>query len=153
MARPDALRPGVLAVARSASAVIAADNATLTDVNIPVAQAIDCSQFDTIFVGAEITAGTNPTITVEALIRDEDAPDGSRWKRLQLGARPGVTLAALANETTGALGSNSDLVELRVFGANQVFLRITAVANAGSTTAWKILAMGGQPRNGARFFE
>jgi hypothetical protein len=85
-------------------------------------------------------------MTVEALFRDGEAPDGARWKRLLLGAPPGVTLAALANETTGSLTGGS-FVELRVFGAKQVFLRISAVANATSTTAWKILGMPGRTRD------
>jgi hypothetical protein len=147
MARPNVLKPGVLSVAREATALLAIDSATLTDTNIPPAQGLCCLQYDTILVATEIVAGTNPTMTVEALIRDAEAADGARWKRMLLGARPGVTLGAIANETTGALGNNSDLVELRVFGAELVFLRITAVANATSTTAWKILVMGGQPRN------
>jgi hypothetical protein len=141
-----ALRTGETVIARSATAVIAADNSTLTDANIPAAEAIDCTGLDTILVGVEITAGTNPTMTIEALLRDADAADGSRWGRYLLGAAPGVTLGALASETTGALASNTQWAELRVFGHPAVFLRITAVTNSGSTTAWKILARPGAVR-------
>ncbi len=140
------LRTGETTVARSATAVIAADSATLTDANIPAAQALDCSGFDTILVGVEITAGTSPTMTIEALFRDADAADGSRWGRLLLGAPPGVTATALANETTTALAPNANFVELRVFGHPSVFLRTTAVANATNTTAWKILVRPGRVR-------
>lgn len=144
------LRTGETTVVRSASAIIAADSATLTDANFPVAQALDCTGFDTILVGVEITAGTNPSMTLEALFRDADAADGSRWGRMLLGAAPGVTATALANETTAALASNVAWCELRVFGHPSVMLRITAVANAASTTAWKILARPGQVRGDIR---
>jgi hypothetical protein len=147
MARPvRQLSHGQWTEVRSATAAIAADSGTLTDANIPPAQALDCWGFDSIFVAVEITGGASPTMTVEALFRDADAADGSRWERLMLGARDGVTAAALANENTGALAPNANPVELRVFGARSVFLRITAVANAGSTTAWKIIAMPGKKR-------
>jgi hypothetical protein len=146
VARKTALVTGEVATLRSASAALAADSATLTDANFPVAGAIDCSGFDSILVGVEITAGTNPTETIVALFRDAEAADGARWKRLLLGAAPGVTATALANETTGALTGTS-FAELRVFGAKQVFLRIAAVANESSTTAWKILGMPGRTRD------
>lgn len=141
-----ALFTGETIVARSATAVIAADDATLTDANIPPAQALDCSGFDTILVGVEITAGTSPTITVEPLFRDADAADGSRWGRYLLGAAPGVTLGALGSETTGALPPNTQWVEIRVFGHPAVFLRRSAVTNATNTTAWKILVRPGRIR-------
>jgi hypothetical protein len=140
------LRTGETTVARSATAVIAADNSTLTDANIPPAQGLDCSGYDTIFVGVEITAGSSPTMTLEALFRDADAADGARWGRYLLGSAPGVTDGSLAAETTGALASNTQWAELRVYGHPLVFLRVTAVANSGSTTSWKILARPGQVR-------
>lgn len=145
MARPAALSNGQLTAARAIAGVIAADSGTLTDANIDPTKAIDCSGFETIFVGVEIAAGANPTATIEALTRDPDAADGSRWKRLLLGAPPGVTLSALANENTGALDGTA-LAELRVHGRSQVFLRVTAVTNAGGTTSMTILAMPGRPR-------
>lgn len=146
MARATKLSFGEVAVVRSATALLAADSATLSDANFPVADAIDCSKLDTIFVGPEITGGTNPTMTIEALFRDSDAPDGQRWKRLYLGAAPGVTATALANETTGAIQTGLGYAELRVYGCPQVYLRITAVGSPTSTTAWKILALPGQRR-------
>lgn len=145
MPRKLGLNSTEIAILRQATAVIAADNSTLTDANIPLAQAMDCSGYDTIFVGVEITGGASPSMTIEALFRDVDAPDGSRWKRLLLGAPPGVTPGAAANETTAALDGTS-FYELRVFGAKSVFLRVTAVANAAGTTAWKILGMPGRTR-------
>lgn len=126
--------------------MIAADNTSLTDANIPPSQATDCTGYDTIFVGVEITAGTSPTMTLEALYRDAEAADGSRWKRMLLGARPGVTLGALATEDTGALDGTS-FVELRTYGFKLVFIRIKAVANSTNTTAWKILGLPGRTRN------
>lgn len=132
-------------VAREIAGVIAADSATLTDALIPPGQGLNCSGFETIFVGVEITAGTNPTATIEPLFRDGEAADGSRWHRRLFGAPPGVTLAALAAETTGALTSNGPMVELRVMGCPLVFLRITAVANATSTSNIRILVAPGKP--------
>lgn len=137
-------------VLRTIAGVIAADNATLTDANIPPASGIDCSGFDTVLIGVEITGGSSPTMTVEALFYDPDAADGSRWSRYLLGAPPGVTLAALAAETTGALPSNGQFVELRVFGHSKVFFRVTAVTNSGSTTAAKILGRPGRVRGDRR---
>lgn len=145
MARNSTFKDRSVIAARSGSAVIAADSATLTDANIDPTLALDCSGLDSIFVGVEIAGGTNPTMTIEPLFRDEGAADGSRWFRLMTGALDGVTLAAAANQTTGALSSNVNFVELRVFG-QKVFLRISAVANPTSTTAWKILAMPGKAR-------
>ena len=150
MARKNGLITGEVTVLRSAEAVIAADSATLNDTNIPPAQAIDCTGQDTILVGVEITGGSSPTMTIEALFYDENAADGSRWKRVLLGARDGVTLASLAAEDSGALDGTS-FVEMRVFGAKKVFLRVKAVTNAGSTTAWKILGMPGRVRNFRQF--
>lgn len=145
MARSLGIRDNV-GVAREISGVIAADSATLTDVNIPPAQGLNCAGFDTILVGVEITAGTNPTATIEALFRDEEAADGSRWKRILLGAPDGVTaIAAPAAETTGAL-TGASFVELRVFGHPLVFLRVTAVTSSGSTTNLKILVAPGRKR-------
>ena len=132
---------------RSASAVIAADSATLTDVNIDPTVALNCWGYDTIFVGVEITGGASPTMTIEPLFRDADATDGSRWRRLLVGALNGVTLGAATVATTGALAPDLTSSEIRVFGHTSVYLRITAVANAGSTTAWKIVAKPGVTRD------
>lgn len=147
MARPAGLSNTQLGAARTIAGVIAADSATLTDANIPPAQALDCTGFDTIFVGVEIAAGSSPTATIEALFRDADAADGSRWTRALVGAREGITAVANpASEDTGALAT-LQLVELKVFGRSQVFLRVKAVANATSTTSMVVLAMGGKTRN------
>lgn len=137
-----ALYTGEVSIARSATAVIAADSATLTDANIPPAQGLDCSGFDTILVGVEITAGTAPTMTIEALARDPQAADGLRWKRMTAG---------LAFEGTPAVGDTGAMdgtafVELAVFGNPLVFLRRKAVTNETNTTAWKILVAPGRYR-------
>lgn len=140
MARPVALNnaSSQVTLARSISGVIAADSATLTDANFPVASALDCTGFQSIFVGVEIAGGAAPTATVEALIRDADAADGSRWKRIA------TTPSAPAVQTTGALPSG-EFMELRVDG-RLVFLRVSAVTNSGSTTNLNILAFPGIPR-------
>ncbi len=141
-----ALYVGETTILRAATAVIAADSATLTDANIAPSSAVDCSGYDTILLGVEITGGSSPTMTLEALFYDPNAADGSRWSRILLGAAPGVTLGSLAAETTPALASNSQFAELRVFGHSKVFPRITAVTNSGSTTAWAILGRPGRIR-------
>lgn len=148
MAYQAGLVPGKVAAVRATSAVIAADSATLTDANIPPASALDCTGYDTIFVSCDITAGSSPTLTVEPLFRDADAADGSRWRRLRVGVPEGVTLASAAIQSTGAMAPQADMVEIKVFGHRQVFLRVSAVANAGSTTAWSILVMPGRRRPG-----
>lgn len=147
MARPTSLSATQLAVARSATAAIAADNTTLTDANIPPAQALDCSGFQTVWLGVEITGGSSPTMALEVLVRDGDAADGARWKKLLVGSPDGVTAASAASAKTPALDGTS-LFEVRVEGRSSVFFRVDAVTNSGSTTAWKILAMGGKPRVG-----
>ena len=150
MARNTTLKDRGVIAARSATAAIAADSATLTDANIDPTLALDCSGLDSIFVGVEIAGGSSPTMTVEPLFRDAGAADGSRWIRLMTGALDGVTAASAANQNTGALSSNANFAELRVFG-QKVFLRISAVANATSTTAWNILVMPGKARPLGRF--
>lgn len=145
MSRPTGVKQGLVTAARTKSAVIAADSATLTDANIPPALAIDCSGLNTIFVGVEITAGSSPTMTFEPLFYDPSAADGSRWKRISRGSRNGETAGAAAALDTGALDGTS-FRELYVYGHSQVFLRCTAVANSGSTTAWTALVMAGEIR-------
>jgi hypothetical protein len=147
-ARKTTFASGRTFVARSVTGAIAAESATLSDANYDPAAGLDCFGYDTIFVGVEITAGTSPTITIEPLFRDSsDATDGARWFRIKCGVTEGVTPASAANLTTGALASNADFTELKVFGCRNVFLRASAVANATSTTAWKVLVMPGKVRD------
>lgn len=137
MARPVALANALTTVTlvRAIAGVIAADNVSLIDANYPVASALNCTGFQTIWLGVEIAAGTNPTSTLEVLVRDDDAADGSRWKRLNL---------AGTVQATPAL-SNGQFAEVRVEGRT-VFVRVTAVGAATSTTSQNILAFPGQPR-------
>ena len=140
-------------MARSGASAIAADNSTLSDTNIDPTLGLDCFGYDTIFVGTEITGGSAPTMTIEPLFRDStDAADEKRWFRIKCGVTDGVTLAAAANQSTGALASNADFTEIKVFGCRSVFLRVSAVANATSTTAWKILVMPGKVRDTANLY-
>jgi len=137
-------------VVRTKVGVIAADNTTLSDANILPASGFSCAGYDSIFIGVEIDAGTNPTADIELLFRDAEAPDNLRWKRFLLGARDGITaIGALASEKTGALASNVNFVEMRCFGHYLVFPRIDAVTNATSTTAIRILAYPGRTRQRA----
>lgn len=145
MARPTGLHPSRATVARTKSGVIAIDNATLTDANINPDEAFDCRGYQTVWVGVEIAGGTTPTATIEVLVRDEDAADGARWKRLLVGSPDGVTLASAASAKTPALDGAS-FYELRVDG-RLVFFRVDAVANATGTTGLSILLMPGKPRS------
>lgn len=144
MTRPTTLSSTSVTQVRSISGVIAADSTTLTDANIVPTQALDCRGYETIWVGVEIAGGSSPTATLEVLVRDEDAADGARWKRLLVGAPDGVNLTAAASQKTSALDGTS-LYEVRVAGRDKVFLRVDAVTNSGSTTSMKILAMPGKP--------
>lgn len=150
MARPAALAEGVthtptFGLVRTVTAVIAADNSSLIDANFPLASAINCSEYDTVFIGVEIDGGTNPTVTIEPLFRDSDAVDGSRWRRIKMGAPLGVTPASAAIQTTGALAPG-DFVEIRVNGHPAVWFRTTAVANPTSTTELRVLMRPGLVR-------
>lgn len=136
MAYKEALHNEAWCKAREGSTAIAADSATLTDANIPPAGALDCQGFETVWVRVEITGGSSPTMTLEALFRDDEAPDGSRWVRNR------DTSGVL---TTPALATGQ-ASEIAVDGWPAVFLRVTAVANAGSTTGWKILVRPGKRR-------
>jgi hypothetical protein len=140
------IQKGIVAVAREIAGPIAIDSATLTDANILPSLAINCSRYDTLFVGVEIDVPGTALMTIEALFRDPFAVDGSRWKRLMLGSTPGVTaLATAASEDTGAL-DGSKMAEIRVYGAKLVYLRVKTVANTVGTTASRILVMPGTVR-------
>lgn len=126
--------------ARSATAAIAVDSATLTDANYPTAVdpttggPIDCTGLETILVGVAITAGTNPGMTIEALFRDGNAADGLRWVRRVNGSGAITTPSLVPGQEA----------ELYVDGHDSVYLRCSAVANAASTTAWAIYARPGK---------
>lgn len=125
-----------VAVIRSISGTIAADSATLTDANIVPAAGFNCRGYNSVLVGVEVDGGTNPTITLEPLFYDGGAADGARWRRLLIGGSP---------QQTPALGAGT-FVELMVYGWPRVYLRRTAVTNATSTTAMRILAIPGSTR-------
>lgn len=120
---------------RSISGAIAADSTTLTDANFPTSIGYDCTGFETVIVKVEVAAGTNPTMTIEALFRDADAADGLRWTRRVNSA--GTPL------TTGALPANAEC-ELTVDGHSLVCFRVTAVTNSGSTTSSKVIVRPGK---------
>lgn len=145
MTRPAGLNPTQMSAARTISGVIAAESATLSLANFPLAQALDCYGYETIFVGVEITAGTNPTATIEVLAYDPDGVASQVWKKLLVGSPPGVTAASAASQKTSALDGTS-LCEVRVCGRKQIMLRVDAVTNATNTTAMTILAMPGARR-------
>ncbi len=144
--RDTGLKKGEITIVRElAAGVIAADSGTLTDVNIPPSAGVDCSRYDTLFLGVEIDAGSSPTIAIEILVRDELAANGSRWKKMLVGEEEGITAGAAAVESTGAL-DGTKFIEMRVFGMRKVFFRVSAVTNSGSTTGARILAFPGKLR-------
>jgi hypothetical protein len=136
MAYATTLTDGVFTVARSASAALAAESATLTDANIPPAEALDCTGLETVWVAIHVTGNNAATMALQALKRDANAEDGFKWVQ---------TRDASALLKTAALTMGVEQ-ELRVDGSPSVFFRIDAVTNTGSTTAWKILVRPGQRR-------
>jgi hypothetical protein len=121
--------------ARLKSVVLAADSATLTDANIPTSEALDCTGFETLLVRVDVTGGTTPTATLEALFRDPDAADGSRWvRRVNSGGTTIKTPALSVGQET----------EVTVDGWNSVFLRVDAVTGASGSTAWAVFARPGR---------
>lgn len=138
MARPVPLMTNQISAVRTKSgSPVAADSTTLTDANFPLLAdattggTIDCRALATLWVSAEFTGGSGPTIDIDPLIRDEAAADGARWKRLKPGDTP--TLFQPTLDGTG-------FVEIRVDGG-QVYPRIKAVS--GNPTTVVILARPG----------
>ena len=113
-------------------APVAADSATLNDTNFPPVTdstnggMINTRGFESIWLNAEMSGGTNPTVTVEMLVRDGDASNGSRWKRL--------LVAPATLDGTG-------FTEVAVYG-RLVYPRISAVT--GSPTSVNMLAFPGE---------
>jgi uncharacterized Zn-finger protein len=76
---------------------------------------------------------------------DAEAADGSRWKRLAVGAAPGV-VATVAAAQSVTLTHGATMAELQVFGHPKVFLRVSTVANSPATTGYTVVAMPGRVR-------
>lgn len=133
---------------RSVTGTIAADPGTLTDALIPPTLAVDCHCWDTIFVAADIAGGTAPSVTIEPLFYDSHAADGSRYRRIAVGALPGVDTVATPASQVATLANGATMAELMVFGHPQVFLRVSTVANATATTGYTLVAMPGRIRPG-----
>lgn len=82
------------------------DSVTLTDANISptvsstTGGAMGFSGLDSLLVAVEFTGGTTPAASLDVLYRDEDAADGSRWKR-----------------AGSAIALSVDFQEIQVFGA------------------------------------
>ena len=131
--------------ARSVAGTIAADPATLTDALIAPTLAVCCQQYDSVFVTAEIAGGTAPSVTVEPLYYDKEAADGSRWKRIAVGAPVGVTATVAAAQSV-TLTHNATMAEVQTFGHPAVFFRVSGVANATATTGYTVVAMPGRVR-------
>lgn len=137
MARPIGLPsdPRKAGVWRSTTgAPVASDSATLTDANFsptPSAStggAIGFFGMETLLVAVEFTGGTSPAATLDMLFRDEDAADGSRWKR-----------------AASTLALTADFQEVEVFGAC-VYPRLQAVT--GSPTGITIIIKPGRYQRG-----
>lgn len=143
MARPGGLKSNVYAALRTGITVADAA-APFLDAGYPVANAIDCRGFDTIYVGVEFVGGATPTAVIEVLKRDPDAPDGLRWKTLLIGAPNGITQigapVSLATPTLDGTG----MAEVRVDGYSVVYLRVKALT--GAPTSLVILGLPGVRR-------
>lgn len=149
MARKVCLFTNEISAARTKTnggSAVAADSGTLSDALFPLLAdattggTIDCRGLATLWVSVEFTGGTNPTIDLDPLIRDDNAADGSRWKRLMPGDSPAVYQPTL--DGTG-------FVEIRCDGG-KLFPRIKAVT--GSPTGIVILARPGAALNSGRGF-
>jgi len=149
MSRPVSLFTNAISAVRTKTnggSAVAADSATLSDANFPLLAdattggTIDCRGLSSLWVSVEFTGGTGPTIDLDPLIRDEDAADGARWKRLMPGTTP-----ALYQPTLDGTG----FVEIRCDGG-KVFPRIKAVT--GSPTGIVILARPGAALNTGKGF-
>lgn len=138
---------GITCVRIVTGSPVTADSATLTDANISptistsTGGPVDCGRLATIWFGVEFTAAGSASITLDPLVRDAAAADGSRWKRLLFGPNE-ASQAAFKPVLDG-----SGFVEIRVEG-NLVFPRIHAVT--GNPTAVNILVFPGQPTIGER---
>lgn len=149
MARKVALFTNEISAVRTKTnggSAVTADSSTLTDANFPPAAdatnggTIDCRGLATIWIGVEFVGGSSPTIKLDPLIRDADAADGSRWKRLMPGDTP-----ALVQPTLDGTG----FVEIRCDGGF-LYPRIDTVSN--SPTTIRILARPGAALNTGRGF-
>lgn len=124
------------------SGAIAADSATLTDANYPLGAdattggTVSCRGLRTIWVSAARADGTalagGTSVEVEVLVRDSEATDGRRWKRLLDAAGSPITFVL---DGTGFL-------EVPVYG-RLVFLRVTDVTGS-ITQAVHLLAFPGE---------
>lgn len=144
MARKLVMTTGEVAAVRTVTgAPVAADSTTLADATFDptpdptTGGAIQCRGFATIWLGVELAGGTAPTVTIEPLVRDEEAADQSRWK---------TVLSAGSVLRTSAL-TGASFEEVRVDGG-RVYPRIHAVT--GDPTTVRILARPGTPLAGTR---
>jgi hypothetical protein len=103
---------GSFADHRTIAGTPAAESATLSDANFPPANALHCAGAKTILVYYDDDSGGAGTITFQPLIRD------------------GVNGLWLPRPTVVVTGRSP--AEITVFGANEVFLRVNAVAAPGN---------------------
>jgi hypothetical protein len=140
MARPVALSLTTDSQPRTVTgAPVAADSATLTDANFSptpdnvLGGAFNCYGFSTVWLNAEFTGGTSPTVTLDMLFRDDGAANGSRWRRV----------SGLSGPTLDGTGWQ----EVRVDGS-VVYPRLGTVT--GSPTGINLLARSGVRLSGYR---
>lgn len=134
MARPIGLpsspdRAGTWRI-KAAGGGVSADSATLTDALFPATAdatnggAISFYGVESILVAVVLTGGTGPTAELDMLFRDEDAADGSRWKRKD-----------------SALALTTSFQEVYVF-QSKVYPRLSAVT--GSPTQVELIIKPGR---------
>lgn len=146
MARPVSLMTNEISAVRTVTdgGGVSADSTTLTDSNFPLLAdavnggTVDCRTLSTLWVDVEFVGGTSPSIELDPLIRDGNAADGSRWKRLLFGDSPAAAQPLL---------DGSGFVEVRVDGG-QMYPRIKSVS--GAPTSVIILARPGALLNTGR---
>jgi len=88
---------GNLAVEALTDHGASADSTTISDANFDPANAIDCAGWKKIAVFCRFNAGTNPTATLEPLVRATPQPvvGGNGWARLAKTAALGDLVVAI----------------------------------------------------------
>ena len=139
MTRPIGLSPDKVSLARK----VTAKDTVFTDASLPASTSstlggmVRSGSYQTMWLGLECVAGTNPTAVVSPRVRDADAPDGSRWKDLTVsGSAQSVTLA-----------NNGPFIEVRVDGRDWIPV-LTDLT--GTPTSATILIFPGTPLAGTR---
>lgn len=139
MSRPHGLSPLKVSLCRKVTVAdtLNTDAALPAEASVALGGMVAANSFQTVWLGLECEGGTNPTATVSPRVRDNDAPDGSRWKDLSIGGS--VQSVVLAN--------NGPFKEVRVDGRDWIAV-VTALS--GTPDSASILMFPGVLLPGSR---